>query len=633
MYDIKSQKILGSFDPIDGVWSIPYEFDPDDINVLNSRGRLYMVLDFEGSSNIDLHLASKILIDETKEKYYGDSDGTPLQALEKALISGKDKLKEIAKTNDSSVKSLNFNVACAVVWGKVLYVAQLGESAVLLVRNGEVLDIGHKTSGEVLTSSGILESDDVFILSTKKFNDSFNNSLLLEKLGSLEEEFKKSDSPASFSAVVVMFKKSMLPNKRDIVGIVSSLSKRSAKIDVDTSTHLNENLDLNSPEENVEKVLENDPDLSSITSLTDIPSSANQETGVSSVLATERNTKKDFKKPNKKTLMVAGFGLIATGILVGSYFFIPKINLFKKDAVTIATLDVSEFNLKFENLVSNNADKQEYEVLLSDLNKEIENGNSDTDLQVLKVKIENSINKFDSNSDSSIFNFKVKSDSSAISSLSAFNNDILISDRGAKQSYVFTDEEPFKIADLPKNDNYLITLSSEDNLYILTTKAVFIGPNSSNLAEFSLDTEIANFTGAVEYLGNIYVLANGSIYKYIKGDGTFTRSIWAENVGNFNDLAIDGSIYLVGNEGVTEYYVSEEQEFNTNITNAVGVYTNRDLDYLWILLDKKLVKVDKKSGEELTTVDLNFSAQHFTVLEDSAFLSSGSKLYKIDLAK
>ena len=66
-FDIKSQKILGSVDPHEGKWSIAYEYESDDPNLISTRGRLYLVVDFEGSAGIDLHLASKILIDSIKE--------------------------------------------------------------------------------------------------------------------------------------------------------------------------------------------------------------------------------------------------------------------------------------------------------------------------------------------------------------------------------------------------------------------------------------------------------------------------------------------------------------------------------------------------------------------------------------
>src|SRR3989344_2549715 len=104
-YDVKSQKIIGSVDPTEGLWSIPFEYEPDSAEQLSTRGRLFLVVDFEASPAIDLHLASKIIIDEVREKYYGDLDGTPLQVLENALISGKNKLLEITNANRESVSS------------------------------------------------------------------------------------------------------------------------------------------------------------------------------------------------------------------------------------------------------------------------------------------------------------------------------------------------------------------------------------------------------------------------------------------------------------------------------------------------------------------------------------------------
>lgn len=635
MYDIKSQKILGSFDPIDGLWSIPYEFDSDDINVLNHRGRLYIVVDFEASSNIDLHLASKIIIDQIKEKYYGDMDGTPLQAIEKALIAGKDKLREIAKGDETVVKSLKFNIACSVVWGKVLYVAQLGESAVLLIRNGDILDIGHKTSGEVLTSSGILESGDVFILATKHFNDSFNNSLLLEKLGSLEEEFKKSESPAALSAVVVMFKKSMLPGKRDIVGIVSSLSKSqdSNKINIDTSRPLdNPSLNINSLEESLDSDLENDIELSSITTLTDIPSIANKDTGVSSVLVQDREHKRHIKKPNKKTLATYGLILLLTGVVFSSYQFYLKDKFFGRTENDISLVDISELNTRFENLQNLKGSKNDFVALLSSLNKEIESGNQDSSLQELKIKVENTIATFDldnTDKDSSLFNFNVKSGSSKISNLALFGDKILVSDLGAGNSYLFTDLEQPEITDFAKQGDYLTSIAGDKNFYVLTSNAFYVGERPNDLQKFALDSELTDFVDAVEYSGNLYVLTKDTIYKYAETASTFTGSVWSTVDAGYTALTIDGSIFLAGSKGIVEYYTGEKQEFSSAILGAKDIYTTRDLDYLWVLLDKKIVKVDKKTGEELFAQNLEMVVDHFTVIKDTIYASSGSKLHKI----
>jgi len=221
MLNVKSQKFLGSINPVNGLWSIPFEYTPEDEKVLQDKGILFIVIDFESIEVINLSLISKILIDEIKEHYYGNIEDTPLNALENAVNRGKEKIESILKKHGALTNSVNYDLSASVFWKDILYLAQVGKTTTYLIRKGKIYDIGNDTNGEVMTASGILEEDDSVIISTKQFKEDFKGENLVLNLGNLENLIQKSLLPQSVSTVLIAYNKNKSIFARDNFNINS----------------------------------------------------------------------------------------------------------------------------------------------------------------------------------------------------------------------------------------------------------------------------------------------------------------------------------------------------------------------------------------------------------------------------
>ncbi|PIR43029.1 hypothetical protein COV24_04875 [candidate division WWE3 bacterium CG10_big_fil_rev_8_21_14_0_10_32_10] len=638
-YDTKSQKILGSFDPQDGVWSIPFEYDPEDSNLISTRGLLYIVVDLEASPSVDLHLASKIIIDEIKEKYYGDLDGTPLQALETAVISGKNKLQEIALSNKESVSSLNFNIVSCVVWGRVLYVAQVGETSCLIIRGGEVVDISNKTSGEVMTSSGLLESEDVVLIGTKAFEQNFNNNTLIQNIGNLENLFKNSPQAASLSAVMIRFKKSMVPTKKDFSNLVSNLGGSASKNP--TLPAKSEQKETTAPVE--KEAVDTSKAINSLGSFNTPP--IKQETASEKSLYTNKIEQPDLKRGRKpkKLFKLLGALFLIVALFFGGFKAFPLVkNKFIK-TTDISVVDISGYRDRFNTLNKNNAKLEDYKSLQNDLQTELSTDVSNEDLISLIKDVDSKVQKLTETSKIEeqhvFFDFKTKNEGSNINKLTDLEDKILVSDIGASQAYLISKDEK-SVEDIAVGDDYLTSTYYDNNYYVLTKNSVFVGSSVDLLKEYSFDEPLSSAKDVEVYFDNIYVLSGSKIYKYALNGDTYIQSVWADLGGdNLNSITIDGDIYVTDTSVINKYYTGEKQDFTLNnmpedLKEPLFVTTARGDTTLYVLDKNYLYKINKDSGdfsERISIEDVHIVPQSFLLDGSDVYISNGSRLFKIGL--
>lgn len=627
MYDIRSQKILGSVDPKDGVWSIPFEYEPDDSDLLSTRGSLYIVVDFEASPNIDLHLASKIIIDEIKEKYYGDLDGTPLQAIENAVISGKSKLQEIAESNKTAISNLNFSIVCAVVWGRVIYVAQVGDTACLIVRNGEVVDISNKTSGEVMTCSGLLESEDVVLIGTSTFENKFNNDSLLSSLGNLDSLFQSSSQACSLSAVIIRFKKSMVPSKKDIKNFISTFNPKS-----DDSKDASKDATAPLPKGEDTRVEAKQEAINTLSS-----------DGFDSFESKGKSTR--GRKPKKLLLSLLGFIFAASVFGLGYYMYSTGLSGINKTEPEIAVVDIDSYKKQFESLEDSSATVSDYESLKFNLERELSQDVSNdsilTLLDKVQAKIDDINNSSKAQSKNLFLDLYAKSTNARINKLTVAGENLLVSDIGAKKTYLYSlDSTAEESQEIAVSDNFLLAAYLDDSYYIINSDSLYTGESVSDLQEYALDTPLDSVQDLQVYFGNLYVLSNNVIYKYVLEGDTYVQSEWVSlDTSSSTSIAIDGNIYVASAPDILKYYTGEKEDYSLSdipedLTSPVFLSTSSISETLYALDKNSLYYIVKDTGtyeKQISIQELKVAPSGFVLTNNALYVSSGSRVFKVEL--
>ncbi len=143
-------------------------------------------------------------------------------------------------------------------------------------------------------------------------------------------------------------------------------------------------------------------------------------------------------------------------------------------------------------------------------------------------------------------------------------------------------------------------------------------PESNTLQDLtSLDSAWKPGVEIASYYDNIYILSpmENQIYKYstLGGSSYSSASGYIDSPGNIDmsdatSITIDGSIYITKNDGSvysfiqgahSEYTIKNIPEPYSTLANPSQIYTNEDLDYLFILDpgNKRILQINKESGE------------------------------------
>jgi hypothetical protein len=102
--------------------------------------------------------------------------------LEKAVVDVCSKVTSLAR---GGANPDDFNILVAALWGNVLYLVQYGKGGSFLVREGEVKPIASASEGNFSVASGVVKDDDVIILASESFLNSFSAQDLVGTVGSI----------------------------------------------------------------------------------------------------------------------------------------------------------------------------------------------------------------------------------------------------------------------------------------------------------------------------------------------------------------------------------------------------------------------------------------------------------------
>jgi hypothetical protein len=151
--------------------------EPEERDVALKKGSIYGVYYISAENEFDTNLVKNIINDVLKESYFQTDSISPIQSIEKAIIDVKEKVTNLLVKGEE--QKLNFNILCSVLWGNVLYVVKFGEGESFLVRQGEIRDIKTMSEGSFSAASGVIKDDDVVIIGTKPFSETYPPHKLL----------------------------------------------------------------------------------------------------------------------------------------------------------------------------------------------------------------------------------------------------------------------------------------------------------------------------------------------------------------------------------------------------------------------------------------------------------------------
>jgi len=194
----------------EGSWSGIFWQEPQDRQLQEARGRLFLVLviSLPVGFSPPAPLAHSFWA-HLSNSFYGKKEGGVLSALESAVSSSLVWLDQSVAPfkKELALQKINFGLAAGSLWGKVLYLAQTGEASVKIIRGGKlktILSSFEVSGGDIFSdlrlscASGFLQKGDFVIFSTRSFEKAAEDqeilSLLERDLGA--REFCEAISPA-----------------------------------------------------------------------------------------------------------------------------------------------------------------------------------------------------------------------------------------------------------------------------------------------------------------------------------------------------------------------------------------------------------------------------------------------------
>ncbi|PIS23030.1 hypothetical protein COT49_02395 [candidate division WWE3 bacterium CG08_land_8_20_14_0_20_40_13] len=224
-FNIRTQKIEGSKEPVAGFYSSVLEGAGDSRDAMEQRGKLFAVVELAGGEGCDLKLAMSLAKNTLSESYFGNLEGTPLSALERAVSETKEIISNLS--GDTGSCQISMSLGAVVLWGNVVYLAQMGDNQTLLLRNSSAVTLGEETGGDVKLHSSVLEDGDVFVCATGLFLRKFSVDFILKNSLKIEEEIAAFQENFRLCACVISVSGKVALSPRDFIKIASPISQRS----------------------------------------------------------------------------------------------------------------------------------------------------------------------------------------------------------------------------------------------------------------------------------------------------------------------------------------------------------------------------------------------------------------------
>ncbi len=638
VFSLRYQEIAG-VGPIEaGSWGRTLVHEPTEKRLLSLRGKLFIVSTISGPKSFDVTLAGKLVLDTIHDEYYSLLEGSPLFALEKAVLAAHRRLVDLTY-NTSAGEGIDFNLVAASLWGNVLYLAKLGTAAVYLLRAGEIRVVSPAEENQVAVASGLIEGGDVIIFGSANFRKCLPPEVLKDNLDRLDEKI------------------AALPDSRNLLGLVIRLDLKEVvaggeliQFAYPAKTVLRNG--FSSFRELLSRIIK--WPLSKFRSRRD-PSVSFSPPVLSEHLPIRLKLNKPRIGQRQVIFLLALFFLGSVGLTF------RKQKAAQRQREITEIIQQSEDNLRSaEELIEINNERARLKLKETEVNT--------TRLNVLGAKtealeIQNNLNRIRSTLDKSftvnpvlLYDLSIQNRESAPVGFTAAESALFIADPGVGAIYklrlsdpaqleVFDDGQTKFPRWLALYENYLYGLDSlglfrfalKDNTF---AGELSVAPAASTIIDFKI------------YLGNVYLLTeNGHLLKISPTADGFSEGVnWLKeetDLTGVSSFAVDGSIYLSFSAGqIRKFTLGYEEDFSLiglpePLGNRIKVYTTENLNYLYLLdEEKKKITVVSKGGlyqyQLILPADIALEGNAALSVdsgEKAVYLLSGRKAYKLDINK
>lgn len=197
------------------------------------------------------------------------------------------------------------------------------------------------------------------------------------------------------------------------------------------------------------------------------------------------------------------------------------------------------------------------------------------------------------------------------------------------------------------NPSAMYFTQNKDFVYFTDGAGVSKIDKGNNTKEKIIDKSWKTEGGIGVFGSNIYVLdkSNG-ILKFVPSEDKYSENKYfskdAPDLGSAQAIGIDGSIYILFNDGSIQKYTKGAKDdfeisgIDKNMSSPTKIFTNDDFDNIYILDNgnSRIVVLDKKgkfiasyqTGVIKTAKDIDVNEE-----EKKIFILSSSKVYKIDI--
>ncbi len=553
--------------------SLTHFFDVEDPELSKKRGKLFTVVSLESNEHFEAQPALKIFLDNIRDSYYRNTDETPLNAIEKALSRAYQVLLSIKDKDLEQNSNIEVSFCTALIWNKVLYVSYIGKPAAYLIRGSGVRNIAGtpSTSGEIWTSSSILDLEDVIVIGTEKFASTFppqeiigalneipqlvaehpDKNLIAATLIKIAGSTGKESSGSGNSMLTKLYMKGSLPDK---IGKVKESLFRVPRL---------------SEKFNIYQRKKTAP-VSSISGL--ISSNQNIERSTTETAKRLSNRKKNMR-PVKFTI---GLAAIVFLTFTGYYLLQKRSQQIELQAsVTNGLRIVQDPEVKSE--IANTPEVNDLHPVLLDP----KSLSSELSIYALSGRATEPI-LFDK-AQGTLYEFNpVNSEMKAVlSNIDNFEylecDDKLCYVYANKVLHVVNTKTPDKVDKylLEEINNVVDVYPYLNKAYILTTNNIHSLPLQSETAEVWLKGGTLNFPTAITVDSNVYVLNNKTVDKYYGGNKTTSYDL-SEHLKSPAHMEMDNqNIYILDKE-TKEVIVFGKT--NMSLVKRIKLAEDQDID-------------------------------------------------------
>lgn len=227
-----------------------------------------------------------------------------------------------------------------------------------------------------------------------------------------------------------------------------------------------------------------------------------------------------------------------------------------------------------------------------------------------------------------------------------------ISGTGQAQKLTATSEDSKKsplLNVLATHSNAVAATEDQQNVYLLTDKVILSIDKTTGKEKDIIknDSDWQNGIGLGVYFGNLYVLdTKNGVIKFVAAANGFGKTSYfqdtAPDASKLVSLTIDGSIWLLGNDGnILKYTKGKQDTFKINglaksMKNPKQIITNADLDNLYVLDagNSRVIQLTKeglfKNAYETSSLK-NAKAISVSEVDKKIYFLLDSKLYSLSL--